>query len=78
MRPSFLGLVATGLLNLVAVILILVNFKVMSAVMFVQVILLLCISIGIHSQLHFNEELYYKFNPLAGKWVASDIANNTV
>lgn len=74
MRPSFLGLIATGFLNLAAVILILVNLKAMSGAVLVQVILLLCISIGIHSQLHFNEELYYRFNPLAGHWAASDVA----
>jgi hypothetical protein len=68
MRPSFLGLIATGLINLVAIVLLLVNLKAFSAVMLVQVVLLLGISIGIHSILHFQEEVHYGFNPLAGRW----------
>lgn len=72
MRPSFLGLIATGFLNLAAVILILVNSASMSAIMWIQVLLLLCISIGIHSILHFYEEIKYKFNPLEGKWTPKD------
>lgn len=70
MRPSFLGLILTGLLNLLAIILVAVNFNAISPVMFIQVILLFCISIGIHSMLHFHEELYYGFNPLEGRWAA--------
>lgn len=70
MRPSFLGLILTGLLNLVAVILVAVNFNAIPAVMFIKIILLFCISIGIHSMLHFQEELYYGFNPLEGRWSA--------
>lgn len=68
MRPSFLGLMATGFLNLIAIILIAINFKAISPVVMVQVVLLLCISIGIHSMLHFHEEVHYGFNPLAGRW----------
>lgn len=73
MRPSFLGLILTGLLNLVIVILILMNLQAMSGVVLIQVLLLLCISIGIHSMLHFYEEYHYDFNPLEGKWVPATV-----
>ncbi len=69
MTPSFIGLVASGLLNLVAVVIFLINIETISATALVQVILLLAISIGIHSLQHFQQEVHYGFNPLEGKWV---------
>lgn len=72
MKPSFLGLIATGFLNLLAVILILVNSASIDAPMLIQITLLLCISIGIHSMLHFQQEIHYDFNPLEGKWIPQD------
>lgn len=77
MRPSFLGLIATGFLHLVAIILIIANWSMINAVAFIEIVLLLCISIGIHSMLHFNEEFHYGFNPLAGKWTNSDEPQHT-
>ena len=68
MTPSFLGLIISGFLNLIAIILIIVNFNVITSAMFVQFVLLLAISIGIHSVLHFQQEVHFGFNPLEGKW----------
>lgn len=68
MTPSFLGLIFTGFLNLIAVILLLIYSTSMSAPVLIQYILLLAISIGIHSILHFQQEIHYNFNPLEGKW----------
>ena len=68
MTPSFLGLIATGFLNLIAVILFLVNVEAMSMTIIVQVVLLLAISIGIHSMQHFQQEVHHGFNPLEGRW----------
>lgn len=69
MKPSFLGLIATGFLNLLAIILVLVNFNAITSAMFIQIVLLFAISIGIHSMLHFQQEIHFDFNPLEGKWV---------
>lgn len=68
MTPSFLGLLFTGFLNLIAVILFLIYSTTMTATMILQTFLLLSISIGIHSILHFQQEIHYNFNPLEGRW----------
>ena len=67
MRPSFIGLFATGILNLASVILFLFNYKKFTSIQLLGVILLFSISIGIHSLLHGHQEVYYGFNPLEGK-----------
>lgn len=64
MRPSFIGLFATGLLNLAVVILFLLNYKKLTSVQLLGVVLLFSISIGIHSLLHGHQEIHYGFNPL--------------
>ena len=69
MTPSFIGLIATGFLNLIAVIMFLVNVGSMQAAVILQVVLLLAISIGIHSVQHFQQEVHYGFNPLEGRFV---------
>lgn len=72
MRPSFLGLIATGFINLLAVVMLLLHLPSFTPVMLVPVLLLLGISIGVHSLLHFQEEVHYDFNPLEGKWVPAE------
>jgi hypothetical protein len=75
MTPSFLGLIITGFLNLLAVILLIIHFTSINSVLLIQYVLLLCISIGIHSILHFQQEIERDFNPLEGKWIPTDNDN---
>ena len=35
----------------------------------IKISLLLAIAVGIHSMLHFNEEIHFNFNPLQGKFL---------
>ena len=74
MRPSFLGLVITGFMTLFAVILIIMYYDTLKKAELIYIVLLLSISIGIHSLLHANEEIYFNFNPLTGQWKPHDRA----
>lgn len=73
MRPSFLGLMAGGFLILIALIVILLNYQKINQIESIYILLLLCIAISTHSLLHSNEEIYFKFNPLVGKWKIHDV-----
>lgn len=68
MRPSFLGLIATGIISLIALIIYTMNYNSFTAIDHLQFWLLFGILIGIHSILHHLEEIQYEFNPLVGKW----------
>jgi len=74
MRPSLLGLFAGGFLILAAVVLLARNAKAVSAVKAASLLLQLSIAVSVHSLLHSNEEIYFKFNPLVGQWRPSDAA----
>lgn len=74
MRPSLLGLFAGGFLILAAVVLLARNAKAVSAVKAASLLLQLSIAVSVHSLLHSNEEIYFKFNPLVGQWRPSDSA----
>ena len=74
MRPSLLGLFAGGFLILAALIVFARKAKAVSPVKLISVLLLLSIAVSVHSLLHSNEEIYFKFNPLAGQWRPSDVA----
>lgn len=69
MKPSFLGLIFTGFLNLAAVLLFFIYYSSMTPVSTIQCLLLFAISIGTHSVLHFQQEIAYNFNPLENKWI---------
>jgi hypothetical protein len=62
--PSLLGLVASGLLTLFAVLYVVMNYKTLSSPDMAMVLLLLAIAVGIHSLLHYFQERR-GFNPLA-------------
>jgi hypothetical protein len=62
MRPSFLGLVFSGMLIGIALILML---AIKVNMMKISIILLLSIAISVHSILHFGEEVVYGWNPIA-------------
>ncbi len=72
MRPSFLGLVTTGFLILIAFCLIIYHRKSIKMTEFIVVIILLSIAISVHSLQHNVEEIFYNFNPLIGKWTTRD------
>lgn len=72
MRPSFLGLLFTGLLIGVSIISIIINFNTIKGVHYIYIPLLLTVAISGHSILHAHEEIYYNFNPLSGNWKISD------
>lgn len=62
MRPSFLGLIASGVLIAIAVMLMFIGKPNIAEI---SMLLLLSIAISVHSMLHFGEEVIYRWNPLA-------------
>lgn len=65
-KPSFYSLVLTGLLILIAIVMMFQNWKKIDRV---NAVLLIGILIGVHGLLHLGFEAYYKYNPLeSGKW----------
>lgn len=72
MRPSFLGLVLSGLLILAAVILIAFNITTLRGRDWIFAVLLASIAVATHSMLHAHEERWYNFNPLRGEWRIRD------
>ena len=64
MRPSFLGLVASGVLIAIALMRMFIGKPNIGEI---AVLLLLSIAISVHSMLHFGEEVVYGWNPLASK-----------
>lgn len=72
MRPSFLGLVASGLLILVALVLLGINGASLRGRDWVFVAIFLSIAVSVHSQLHMFEERWYRFNPMRGQWAIRD------
>jgi len=72
MRPSFLGLIASGFLILAAIIYIFIGFKSLNAKDMITIILLLSIAVSTHSVLHYHEEIHFKFNPMRGNWRVYD------
>lgn len=74
MRPSFFGHVINGFLILIAVVLFFQNYKTISPESMIEFALLFSIAFGIHSIIHFYEEIYYDFNPFGNKWKIRDDA----
>ena len=67
--PSFIGLITTGLLLLITIVLIFVNYKRINGKEWISIFLLLTIAIGVHSILHAYVEERLDWNPMEGKWV---------
>lgn len=74
MRPSFLISIISGLVFLYAMIIFILYRNEISDQDFKYVTILILISmfLGIHSLNHANEEIYFNFNPFAGKWKPDD------
>jgi hypothetical protein len=62
-RPSFLAFLLQGLLFAVFVVYFINNYKVLSKRDMMFMILLVSVTVGIHSMLHDREERYYGYNP---------------
>lgn len=72
MRPSFLGLVVSGVLILISIVLIFQHWKSFKGYEWIVVVLLLSIATSAHSIQHEFEEIFFKFNPLIGEWKPLD------
>lgn len=70
--PSFLGLVATGILLLIFILVILYVwwYRTQSLTFYEWMVLLLLftVAVGIHGLQHAYCETMYGFNPLVGEW----------
>jgi hypothetical protein len=72
MRPSFMGLILSGFLLLIALIIIVLNSRYLKINEIIYITLLFSIGISVHSLLHSNEEIYFNFNPMVGLWNPND------
>ena len=72
--PILTIIILSGLLILIASLFYLTKINEFSQDSFKTIIVLLLISIGlgIHSISHYYEEIYFDFNPFAGKWKIRD------
>ena len=68
MRVSFIINMLTGVTLLFTIVLYILNYKNLDNVNKMVILLLIIIALGIHGIQHSIEEIYYNFNPLAGKW----------
>lgn len=74
MRPSFIISVLSGIIIFIAMILFILNFKMLSinTPKFIELLILLGIAFGVHSINHYYEEIYFNFNPLTNNWTIYD------
>lgn len=66
-KPSYYGLVFTGFISLIVIILFIQNYRVikqLSADKLITIISLVGIVVGVHSLLHLGLESVYNFNPI--------------
>jgi hypothetical protein len=71
-KPSYLALVASGLLILIALVLLYNEINKgneLSKLKLIDLVLFLSTSISLHGLLHMGAEVFYKFNPLEGKFI---------
>jgi len=67
--PSFMGLITTGVLIFIVLILLLKHFDKINDKDRIIILLLLCIAVGVHSILHIYAEERLDWNPLENKWI---------
>ena len=72
MRVSFIINILTFFTLLIAIMLYILNYKSLDNINKIIILLLIIIVLGIHGIQHSIEEIYYDFNPLAGKWKIND------
>ena len=71
-KPSYLALVASGLLILIALVLLYNEINKgneMSRLKLIDLVLFLSTAISLHGLLHMGAEVFYKYNPLEGKFI---------
>jgi len=73
MHPSFASLAITGILIFVAIVMTIMNFNALKIYETIMILFLMAISIGIHGIQHFNEDLFYDYNPLHGQLLPKDM-----
>jgi hypothetical protein len=64
LRPSFLALMLSGILNLIALLFFISNFKYLKSKDVLLVIILFSIAVSCHGLLHGHIEIHYGWNPL--------------
>ena len=70
-KPSNIALAISGLLIFLALILLSIEIKKganISGIVLVNLLLFLSTSISLHGMLHMGAEVFYKYNPLEGKF----------
>jgi len=70
-KPSNIALAISGLLIFLALILLSIEIKKganISGIVLVNLVLFLSTSISLHGMLHMGAEVFYKYNPLEGKF----------
>lgn len=76
MRPSIIAQGLSGILACIALVYFFYemnyNRYAFNALSIITILLLFSIAIGVHGQLHATQEIYYDFNPIAGKWKIKD------
>jgi hypothetical protein len=74
MRVSFVINILTSIILIIAIIVFIKNYKRIENInQMIIILLLFATAVGIHGIQHSIEEIYYDFNPLAGKWKINDI-----
>lgn len=69
MKVSFVALIVSGLLNLIALIMLFNNYGKLEINQLLMIVLLFSIAISLHGLLHGYAEIYLDYNPLEGKMV---------
>jgi O-antigen/teichoic acid export membrane protein len=73
MRPSFLLHIVSGTLLFISVLLLFTGdyFK-NNTITTIWLFMIMSIAIGIQALMNYQEEIYYKFNPLEDQWTVYD------
>lgn len=70
-KPSYFALAISGILIAWAVVVLVMNrnSEELKGIKLVNVLLFLSTAIALHGMLHMWAEIYYNYNPLAGKFI---------
>jgi len=71
-KPSNLALAASGILILIALVLLYIEISKgteIKGIKLIDLILFLSTAISLHGLLHMGAEVFYKYNPLEGKLI---------
>lgn len=71
-KPSNLALAASGILIFIALILLYIEINKgteLKGIKLIDLLLFLSTAISLHGLLHMGAEVFYKYNPLEGKFI---------